>query len=1038
MEPENKPEAGGEPPPDIDRGLAFAYGSEDTLAYEAPGEDHNLRAVGPYEIIGVLGQGGMGVVYKAEQTDPVRRLVALKLIKLGMDTRDVLARFELERRALAAMSHGTIAKVFEAGTTEQGQPYFVMEYVEGLSLTRYCDEHRLPLKERIELFQQVCAGVQHAHQKGVVHRDLKPGNILVAREDDGAVPKILDFGLAKATNSDIRAKTLVTERGRILGTPEYMAPEQAAFDDVSIDTRADIYSLGVILYELLSGELPFTSQELRAAGWLEVQRKLTQDEPPKPSTKLATHGRLAGELAQRRRTTLQGLARELRGDLDWIVLKAIAKEPERRYDSATELATDLGRHLADKPVLAGPPSARYRLRKLVRRHRRQLVAAAVVLVTLVVGVIATTWFAIQANANAERLGRRTEEFEMLALVERLRVVREKEKALYPAWPDVVELMYEWLDDGGPDVGRLREGLPRARTTLTALRSRSPTTEKEREASRRVQVRFPELETLRSRLSWRRSAQAVRDGGAASEPVLDAAVAERIAKELNELAWVRVNPDRQEFGQEAEGLALARLGLEKATGRERARLGNTLAWALFACGLDDDALTQSRAVADENRFGRSEYQVDLERLTRAVRAARDETGRSTVARLERQVGDLEAELAEWRLPTEADRFLHGTLTAFVRDVSAFLENEVEEVDRRLYWAEEVSELTIGRFQARWDEAREAIQMADGETASELYATQRIDLEPQMGLVPIGRNPKTKLWEFYHLRSAWDPTTEMDPASIPIPTHRDDGSLEVSSELGLVLVLAPGGTFLMGAQGTDPDGPNYDPGLVGNEVPVHEVTLAPFLISRYEMTQAQWARLSGGDSPSWHNEGRQLNGDPAPGGSTHPVESVTYPKCESLLRQHGLVLPTDARWEYGCRGGTSTPWSTGARPETLAGHANVVDRTAVRSYPSWGVGENFDDGWVATAPVGSYAANPFGLFDVHGNVYEWCRDGNGSDTPSRLEQNGARTEASTLFRIVRGGNYGDGARKARSASRVRFASSFHGGHLGVRPAREIYVP
>lgn len=386
---------------------AAILAAEPTLAASATGQaleeevSHPGR-VGPYKILDVLGEGGMGTVYLAEQKDPVRRLVALKVIKLGMDSKEVLARFELERRALAAMSHTSIAKVFDAGKTDRGQPYFVMEHVEGaMPLTAHCDQHKLDLKQRIELFQRVCAGVHHAHQKGVIHRDLKPGNILVTREGERAVPKIIDFGLARATNRDLLAQTIYTDQERLIGTPEYMAPEQASADPELLDTTADIYSLGVILYELLTSQLPFSREDLRKAGWLEIRRKLAEDEPPKPSTRVSSGD---DSTALHRRTTIHALARELRRDLDWVILKSMAKEPERRYESASGLAADLQRYLDLDPVMAGPPSPAYRLRKFARRYRTVVIAIAAVVVILLVGITTSSALAVRmarAEASAQ-------------------------------------------------------------------------------------------------------------------------------------------------------------------------------------------------------------------------------------------------------------------------------------------------------------------------------------------------------------------------------------------------------------------------------------------------------------------------------------------------------------------------------------------------------------------------------------------------------------------------------------------------------------
>jgi tetratricopeptide (TPR) repeat protein len=352
----------------------------------SPGE----LIAGKYKLLEELGSGGMGVVYMAEQVEPVRRRVALKIIKLGMDTRQVVARFETERQALAVMDHPNIARVFDAGATETGRPYFVMELARGIPITDYCDRHRLPTRERLELFMGVCQAVQHAHQKGVIHRDLKPSNILVVIQDDRPVPKIIDFGIAKATDHRLAQRTLFTEQGQLIGTPEYMSPEQAEMSGLDVDTRTDIYSLGVILYELLVGALPFDAAKLRSAAFGEIQRIIRETEPPKASTHLSTLKETKAEIAEKRGTDPSALVKLLRGDLDWITMKAMAKDRTRRYSSASELAAEIERYLRHEPVMAGPPSAVYRLRKYVRRHKLGVAAAAVVLLAILVGTAGTT------------------------------------------------------------------------------------------------------------------------------------------------------------------------------------------------------------------------------------------------------------------------------------------------------------------------------------------------------------------------------------------------------------------------------------------------------------------------------------------------------------------------------------------------------------------------------------------------------------------------------------------------------------------------
>jgi WD40 repeat protein/serine/threonine protein kinase len=372
---------------------------------EDPVSERPGTVIGPYKLLEEIGEGGMGTVWMAQQQEPIKRLVAIKLIKAGMDSRQVLARFEAERQALALMDHPNIAKVLDAGVNSGGRPYFVMELVKGVPLTRYCDEQRLTPRERLELFVQVCSAVQHAHQKGIIHRDLKPSNVLVALYDDRPVPKVIDFGVAKAAGQALTEKTLVTGFGTIVGTLEYMSPEQAQINQLDIDTRSDIYSLGVLLYELLTGTTPFSRKELEEAGMLEMLRVIREEEPSKPSTKLSTVEGLP-TLAANRGTEPAKLTRLLRGELDWIVMKALEKDRRRRYDSASALAADVQRYLNDEPVQACPPSAGYRLRKFLRRNKGPVLAAALAVLALFGGGIGAAfgvlWHqAVLARGEAE-------------------------------------------------------------------------------------------------------------------------------------------------------------------------------------------------------------------------------------------------------------------------------------------------------------------------------------------------------------------------------------------------------------------------------------------------------------------------------------------------------------------------------------------------------------------------------------------------------------------------------------------------------------
>lgn len=748
--------------------------------------------IGPYRIVSLLGQGGMGTVFLGEQREPVRRRVAVKVVKLGMDSQQVLARFDAERQALALMDHPNVARVYDAGTTDRGQPWFAMEWVQGDPITEYCDARRLGLDARIELMQAVCAGGQHAHHRGIMHRDLKPSNVLVTERDGQPVPKVIDFGLAKAMQQPLVEGTLFTEQGQILGTPEYMSPEQAGTTGVDVDSRTDVYALAVLLYELLTGELPFRRDELMRAGYSGMLKMIVETDPPKPSTRITTLGDALPDVARCRRLAEDGLRRGLRGDLDWIVMRGLAKDRARRYQTPNELADDLERHRRLDPVLAGPPDAGYRLRRFVRRRKGAVIATAAIFLSLVAGTVVATWFAIEASAQAERAGERQRDFDQLAFSLRLDLARERGDALNPAWPERTEALEAWLRD---EWGPLETAAPSLRETVQRLDAR----------------------------------------------------------------------------------------LEDGAG------------------------------------------------------------------------------------TDADRFLCDTLRAELVEFAEAEQEDAARVRRDLTWARAVDALTREHPSApsTWEDVRE----------------QWPDLAPQHGLVPIGRNPATGHWEFYHLRSAGDPLAPRTPAAaaaLPIPTHRADGSIEPFEGMGLVFVLLPGGTATMG---------NLDDAVRGtalaepDEWPTHEVSLAPFLVSKFEMTQGQWAALTGGDLPSGYPVGGEFEGI---GRVTwiHPVEQVSWTDADRVLRAHGLDLPTEAQWEFACRAGSRTAWWPGDRLQDLEGTCNVLDETAARLYPNWGPPAPFDDGFAGPTVIGTYRANPWGLHDLHGNVMEWCRDLHGSyDDPVR---------------------------------------------------------
>jgi serine/threonine protein kinase len=395
-----------------DAGAFLGVGVQQGATCDQPGGERPGTVIGPYKLLQQIGEGGMGTVFMAEQTQPVQRKVALKVIKPGMDSRQVVARFEAERQALAMMDHVNIARVFDGGTTSgehggvsAGRPYFVMELVHGVPITKYCDDNRLTPRERLELFVPVCQAIQHAHQKGIIHRDIKPSNVMITLYDGKPVPKVIDFGVAKATEQKLTERTLFTQYGTMVGTFEYMSPEQAEMSALGVDTRSDVYSLGVLLYELLTGSTPLSHKRVKEAAYAEILRLIKEEEPPRPSTRLSDSGEALASISAQRHKEPAKLTKLVRGELDWIVMKTLEKDRNRRYETAKDFAADVQRYLNEEPVQAFPPSAGYRFRKFARRNKPALASAAVLALAVLVVAATFGWAVRDREAHAQEAAR---------------------------------------------------------------------------------------------------------------------------------------------------------------------------------------------------------------------------------------------------------------------------------------------------------------------------------------------------------------------------------------------------------------------------------------------------------------------------------------------------------------------------------------------------------------------------------------------------------------------------------------------------------
>ncbi|MBL8731085.1 MAG: SUMF1/EgtB/PvdO family nonheme iron enzyme [Planctomycetes bacterium] len=1047
-----------------------------------------------------VGKGGMGAVYKIHDQQMNRRLAMKVLLDRGTPqdkeeqalAHQLLGRFLEEAQVTSQLDHPGVVPVHELGLDQAGKVWFTMRLVKGRTAGEvFADAYALrdgwTLTKALEVVLKVCDTMAYAHEKGVLHRDLKPQNVMVGRFGEVYV---MDWGLAKVTGQadrhDVRIRpeglltsgaskldtarkrdaehdtgsSVVTMDGAKLGTPSYMPPEQARGEVATLDVRADVYSIGAMVYELVTGRAPYVVPGVRKPAYRILDD--VADGPPK---------------------AIEEIQKGVPSELVAIVKKAMARDREQRYPDTLALAADLRAFLGSQVVSAYRTGALVELKLWVRRNKplaASLVAAAMI---LVVGIVGMTWLAnenaalaqektelaaletkareeaaqraeenqklakseseakVAATQLAEEKGRTVANFNQLSAVVRLKDALAKQDALWPAWPDKAAALQAWLDE---DCAQLLAQRPQIEATIAELRSRAvPLTAEQVDADRRAAAEWPAYERQQQLAASLRRAQAIRAGTTKLKlPELPAALQNADASALNSFAWPRVAPekpdgekqDRTTFGEEAAGLVAARAAVTKAAGTPEAfQFLDTLAWAALANGQDDEgkqrtaeALAKAPAKERETYLG---YQRDIEaaiaeaptRLAGAEAKLVELDAKVSVRRTWTFSGDEESRSAE---------FLHNALVDVLAGLTSMVAKERADVAQRLTWAQQVEAASITAHRERWAEARRAILRADGITASTLYREAQIDLPPQMGLVPIGMNPVTKLWEFYDLRSAWD--GKQAATEIGIPTHKEDGTIEVKAGTGIVFVLLPGGRVTLGSQKDDPNAPFYDPHSRNDET-LHDVSLSPFFLARHELTQGQWSRLWTWDAelraPSQYKAGSNIAG--AAMTLTNPVEQVDWPMCDRLLTRHGLVLPTEAQWEYGCRGGSTTAWIV--ELTELKTVANLASQDAKPYGVNWTL-ESWRDGHVVHAPVGTYAANAFGLYDVHGNVWEWCRDWFG-DYGNERAGDGLRSVSSPAYRVDRGGGFSNAAVDARSAFRSVYAPSIRVRNLGLRPSRII---
>lgn len=996
-------------PQELQNALKQRFREIETLKQVVQGVEStpSRHRIGEFKLIRKLGQGGMGQVWEAEHV-PLKRRVALKIL-LHRPVGTVLERFQREAQTIGRLDHPALVKIYSVHQ-DGSRAMLAMELVrDGKTLADFIAEQRqrteLPssyFRIVAELFRQLAEGLAEVHQKGILHRDVKPGNILLT---PALHPKLVDFGLAR-TLLDPR----LTATGAVVGTPHYLNPEQCSLTSLPIDGRSDIFSLGTTLYESLTLTRAFPGETRE-----QVMEKIIRHDPPDPRT---IHHRVPRDLAV-------------------ICMKSLEKQPDKRYASMIELAEDLRRHQHHEAILAKPAGWPARSKKWVRRHPIWSIAGTVTAISLlVVGILLIRTWALNQEFRA---------LESLRYVPVLDNLTSEAQALWPPTPEMVPKYQRWLNDWE----QLQDLANDLENTLLWLEQQAEHWTENEQWVFEQDERHEKLRNMeREREYWQRNLHFLQYGKDPDwfDPEQFPMPSSQISASHDSLqrqAWSYVGPMRKVYGRESFGLDMMQHLFSQQSFVPSNDTFTIYSWALFDNGFLDESLDASRqALEMAPESEKPNFLDNLKIMERNVAELRTDLGiqdrKRRIAVLNKQISKERFHLEHyrpWKFSDSLHRHWHDRLARVILDLRQF--NDPEDglasgtskeygwgIQRRLEFASKVRAMTLTDRKAKlaWETVFKEISAAPPNSPY-----KGLPLKPQLGLFPIGRDLKSGLFEFAH------------PLTGDIPDRNPTtGELELTETTGLIFVLIPGGSFVMGGQKEDLDEPGFDPLISSNENLQHEVSLDPFFLSKFEMTQSQWEYFCG-HNPSFYNPSFQGFGNNR-GSRRNPVEQVSWRLVQEVLARSGLELPTEAQWEYAARGGLDHVWGTVSDAAELDRFANLADAFAKESghMNTLKFDSRLHDGWVSHAPVGSFLANGYGLHDMHGNVSEWCQDLFLHYSREAAPGNGLRKpfpKNNPENRIIRGGGFGSTPKQARTRYRYPRLPGFCSGDLGLRPMRPL---